>query len=155
MNAHNERFKHSKKGLYHPINPSKYKGNLPIIYRSLLELKMMRWLDKCQNCISWGSESVIVPYLFTVDNQMHNYIIDFNANFRTRTGEVKTYFIEIKCDRELQKPIASTKKKKENFLRECLQYQKNLCKWETAKKWAKSKGAEFLVLSETDLFKSF
>ena len=51
------------KGKFSPKNYKKYKGDrTKIIYRSSWELRFMKWLDHNNNVLSWGSETVIVPY---------------------------------------------------------------------------------------------
>ena len=47
----------SKKSLYKPSNPRKYKGNINnIICRSSWETKVCGWGDLNKNIIEWGSE---------------------------------------------------------------------------------------------------
>ena len=58
-------------GNFSPVNVSKYKGSLPVIYRSKLELIVFRWLDCNSKVISWGSESVVIPYYSPLDNNFN------------------------------------------------------------------------------------
>ena len=51
------------KGKFHPKNPGKYRGNTSnIIYRSMWELRFMRYLDSHPHVIEWASEEIIIPY---------------------------------------------------------------------------------------------
>ena len=66
------------KGKYRPTHPSKYRGKpTNIIYRSLWELKFMKYCDSNKNILEWGSEEVIVPYRSPIDNRYHRYFPDF------------------------------------------------------------------------------
>ena len=79
-------------GHYTPKKPDKYSGSLPIIYRSSWELGLMKWCDNNAKVLSWGSESVIIPYYNEVDKKYHRYYVDFNISFK----DIGTYLIEIK-----------------------------------------------------------
>jgi len=53
----------SYKGTFKPKNPSKYNGDANnIIYRSLWELRVMKYLDDHPKVIWWASEELIIPY---------------------------------------------------------------------------------------------
>ena len=65
------------RGGFRPKNPAKYKGNpTKIIYRSLWEFKVFKWLDLHPQVIWWQSEEVVVPYRSPIDGKMHRYLID-------------------------------------------------------------------------------
>ena len=65
------------KGYFKPQNPQKYKGDpTNIVYRSGWELKLMLYLDKHEEVISWASEEVIIPYRSPIDNRIHRYYPD-------------------------------------------------------------------------------
>ena len=50
-------------GLFKPKNPQKYVGDPnKIVYRSSWECKVMSWLDKTPEILTWASEELIVPY---------------------------------------------------------------------------------------------
>ena len=56
----------SYKGKFRPSNPNKYKGDpTKVIYRSLWELKFMRWCDGNVNILKWSSEEVVIPVSYT------------------------------------------------------------------------------------------
>jgi len=55
--------KKSFKGLYRPTNPKKYVGDPNrIVYRSLLERRMMVYLDNNPDIVYWASEEIAVRY---------------------------------------------------------------------------------------------
>lgn len=138
-------------GEFKPKNVNKYRGSFPIVYRSGLELKVMRWFDDNSNVISWGSESVVIPYYSPIDEKTHRYFVDFVVNLKTKEGNVKKLLIEVKPFKQTIKPVLSPYKKPTTLIYENRQYILNQVKWETAREWAKKKGYEFLVLTEKNI----
>tara|TARA_R110002020_G_scaffold102504_2_gene240675 strand:- start:4128 stop:4601 length:474 start_codon:yes stop_codon:yes gene_type:complete len=135
-----------------PSNIEKYKGKTPIILRSKLEKEFARWIDRHSACVSWGSESAVVSYNDPAKGgKARRYFIDFTATFRTRDGSLKKYYIEIKPSRECVAPKPSKRKKESTFLKEQLTYVTNQAKWIAARSFAKTKGAEFIVITEKEL----
>ena len=64
----------SYKGKYKPKHTRKYKGNpTNIIYRSLWELKFMKYCDDNSNILEWCSEEIVLPYRSPIDNRIHKY----------------------------------------------------------------------------------
>jgi hypothetical protein len=139
-----------EQGKFFPQNKEKYKGSLPIIYRSSWEKAAFLWIDTHPKCISWGSESTVVSY--ELNGKKHRYFIDITATFQTKDGP-KKFFIEIKPHRSTQKPQPSPRKKKETYITEIQTYKRNVAKWEAAKCYAKRVGGTFLILTEKQLFK--
>lgn len=136
-------------GYYTPINPEKYIGDVKnIIYRSSWEKIVCRWFDMNSAIVCWNSESVIIPYFYTVDQKMHKYHTDFMAKIKSKDGVMKTYILEIKPEKEMLPPKTKDKKR---LLIETQTYLKNQCKWEAAKAFCELKGITFLVLNEYDL----
>ena len=58
----------------------------------------MRWCDRNQNIIEWGSEEFFIPYR-APDGKVRRYYPDFYIKVREQTGELKKYIIEIKPDK--------------------------------------------------------
>jgi hypothetical protein len=138
-----------KNGMYTLKNPSKYVGDVNnVIYRSSWEKRMCMWLDTQENVVFWSSELLVIPYFDTYDKKMHNYHTDFTAKIRTKTGELKTYVLELKPEKEIIKP---TTKNKKRLMIEIPTYIKNQCKWNAAKIFCEERGATFIVLSEYDI----
>lgn len=127
----------------------KYKGTQPILYRSSYELRFMRWCDSNPNVITWGSESVIVPYQNPLTGSISRYFVDNNITLKTKDGTIKKYLIEIKPAVEVvpPKPGKNTKA----LLRRQATYIKNRAKWQAATEFAKKKGSEFVILTEKEL----
>jgi len=137
-------------GEYHPKNKDKYKGKLPIIFRSSWEKQAMWWLDNHPGVVSWGAESTVIPYYFK--GKRHRYFIDLTATFTTSTGHQK-YLIEIKPYKQTIPPVDSPRKKKKTLMQEAFTYGKNQAKWDAATAYAKRKGWKFIVVTEKQLFK--
>jgi len=138
-----------KQGIFKPDHPEKYKGTQPILYRSSYELKYMRWCDHNPAVISWGSESVIIPYQNPLTGKVSRYFVDSNITLKTKEGNFKKYLIEIKPSVQTvpPKPTRNTKA----LLRRQAEYVKNRAKWEAAEQWSKKKGYEFTILTEKHL----
>ena len=141
----------SYKGRYQPNNPLKYKGNFRnIIYRSLWELKFMKWCDTNQNVLEWGSEEIIVPYRSPIDNRYHRYYPDFYLKLRENTGKIKKLIIEVKPRKQCMEPKPQ-KKKSRGYIYEVREYAKNQAKWNAAREYCLDKGFEFKILTEKEL----
>lgn len=139
-----------RQGVYHPTNPRKYRGSLPVIFRSSLELKFCRWCNNNSNVLTWGSESVVLPYISPLDGQLHRYFVDHILLLKTPTGP-KKYLVEIKPFKQTQEPKPSKRKKRSTILIEQVNWAKNQAKWEAAKKWAEKHDCTFVILTEKDL----
>ena len=141
----------SYKGRYQPNNPLKYKGNFRnIIYRSLWELKFMKYCDSNQNILEWGSEEIVVPYRSPIDNRYHRYFPDFYIKVRENTGKIKKYIIEVKPQKQCIEPKVQ-KKKTRSYVYQVCEYAKNQAKWKAAEEYCMDRGLEFKVLTENEL----
>lgn len=138
------------KGIFRPINPQKYRGNVNnIIYRSSWELRCMKWFDKTDNVVWWSSEELVIPYFSPVDNRPHRYFPDFVINVKTKNGIKKTYVIEVKPEQQTKVPTQKRRTKK--YIQEAATYVVNQSKWKAADKFCQENGWEFRVLTEKDL----
>ena len=143
-------------GKYNPTHPEKYKGTFPIVYRSSLELKFMKFADFNPGIVQWGSESVIVNYLDQTrknrNNQptVHRYYVDFNIQAKQKDGCIQKFLVEIKPFGQTQPPQKGRKKEK-TFLTEAVTYIRNKCKWEAASAAAEKTGSKFIIITEKDL----
>lgn len=150
MKSKRLKFKNSaySQGYFNPINRDKYKGTWPIVYRSSLELKTYRWMDNNSNILSWGSESVIIPYISPVDNRMHRYFVDLVAALKRKDNSIDKLLIEIKPFNQTQPPTTSARKSQKTILYEQYHYSINNAKWEAAKKWCDKNNYTFIILTE-------
>jgi len=136
--------------LFNPKNPEKYKGKFPIFARSSLEIKAMRWMDDNNNVITWGSESVVIPYQGP-DGKIHRYFVDLVCEMKRKDGKNEKLLIEVKPDKQTQPPIPSLRKSKKTVLYESFQYAQNQAKWAAARAWCDKKGYKFIILTEKHL----
>jgi len=141
----------SYKGKYRPNNPLKYKGDYRnIIYRSLWELKFMKYCDSNQNILEWGSEEFWLPYRSPLDNKVHRYFPDFYIKVRETTGKINKMVIEVKPKRQCMEP-KRPKKKTRGYIYEVREYARNQAKWKAAKSYCLDRGYEFKILTENEL----
>jgi hypothetical protein len=140
------------KGYFKPQNPTKYIGNpTQIMYRSMWERKFMKWCDQSTNVLRWASEEVVIPYMSPLDRKMHRYFVDFLVEIRQPDG-IKTWLVEIKPKKQCREP-EKKKKVTRGYITEVQTWITNKAKWEAAKAVSASKGWEFKILTEDDLFK--
>ena len=137
------------KGKFQPQHPSKYQGDVTnIVYRSLWERNLFRWLDSHQFIKSWSSEEVVIPYRCKTDGRIHRYFPDVKFEF----GDGRVMLIEVKPKRETVEPRIP-KKRTKRFLLEVMTYAKNVSKWEAAMEYAKDRGWIFEIWDEDMLRK--
>lgn len=136
------------RGKFIPKNPQKYIGNPNnIIFRSLWELKVCKWFDGHPSVMRWGSEEVKIPYIKPTDGRVHMYYPDFIAAIQDRTGAVRKYILEVK-------PLKETMITEKSSNYDKMQIAVNTAKWDAAKIFATSKGFEFKIITEADLFRT-
>ena len=139
------------KGKFRTKNPSKYKGDVNnIVYRSLWELRFMKWCDSNFSVQEWGSETVIVPYISPLDKKVHRYFVDFYIKVLDKNGGLQKYLIEIKPER-FTKPPSIPARKTKAFIDEVFQYGVNEAKWKAAFEFCQDRNMKFMVLTEKDL----
>jgi len=139
------------KGKFTPINPQKYKGDpTNIIYRSSWEKRVMLWLDKHSQVVSWSSEEVVVPYKSPADGRFHRYFVDFYAQIRGKDGKLNSYLLEIKPKKQATEPQIKSRITKQ-YINEVVTYAINQAKWKAATEFCKDRGWEFKVLTEDHL----
>lgn len=139
-------------GIFKPINPQKYKGNVNnIIFRSGWELKFMNDLDKLTDVIEWSSEEFFIPYRDPMSGRTRRYFPDFRVKVRDKnTGKIRTIVIEIKPRSQVIGPKAQ-KRKTKKYITEVYTYAVNQSKWDAARKYCQAKGWDFEVVDEFQL----
>ena len=140
------------KGRFKIKNPKKYKGNpTNIIYRSLMELRFMKWCDTSEKILTWNSEEVIIPYISPIDNKRHRYFPDFLI--QTEKGWT---LIEVKPQVQTKPPKKLimenlTLKKKRRYVNAVQTWLVNEAKWKAAEQVCKKKGWKFQIMTEKQL----
>lgn len=139
------------KGLFKPRNPKKYVGDpTNIVYRSTWECRVMEWLDRNPDIISWASEELTVPYISPVDSRWHRYFPDFLVKVRTKEGKMRTMMIEVKPKKQT-KPPEPQKRKTKQYINEVVTWGVNQAKWQAAEEYCADRGWEFHILTEDHL----
>jgi len=139
------------KGKFRTKNPLKYKGDVGnIVYRSLWELRFMKWCDQNISVQEWGSETVIVPYVSPLDKKVHRYFVDFYIKIKDKNGGIQKYLVEIKPER-FTKPPAIPERRTKKFIDEVFQYGVNEAKWKAAFEFCQDRNMKFIVLTEKEL----
>ena len=123
-------------GRFIPKNPQKYVGDPKnIIYRSSWECKVMSWLDKNNDILSWASEELIIPYLSPVDNRVHRYFPDFQVVI-ARNGIHEQYIVEVKPKAQTKPPkMKHTGRPSKAYVKQVETYLINSAKFEAAKEY--------------------
>lgn len=138
-------------GKFRPNHPAKYLGDpANVIYRSLWELKFMRYLDSHPNVIKWGSEELIIPYRSPIDNRIHRYFPDFIIHQKSENGLVECTVVEIK-PKDQTKPPEPQQKRTKRYINEVYRWGINSSKWKAAEQYCKERGWKFIILTEKEL----
>ncbi len=140
------------KGKFKPRNPHKYLGNpTNIIYRSLWECKLMKYLDDHPDVLAWASEEIVIPYRSPLDNRMHRYFPDFYVK-RKIGDQIKETIIEVKPKAQTIPPKKlNGKKPTARFIREVKTYGVNEAKWNAALEYCADRNWDFKLMTEKEL----
>lgn len=138
-------------GRFSPKNPKKYRGDpTNIIYRSLWELRVMKWLDEKENVIEWQSEEIAISYISPLDKRPHRYFPDFVARIRQSDGSIKTMLLEVKPHAQTKEP-KKKKRKTKQYVNEVTTWGVNQAKWKSATEYCIDRGWEFKLITEKEL----
>ena len=132
-------------GQYKPINPNKYVGTYPIIFRSSWEHKVMVMFDTNPNITSWASESLKIPYQNPFTGKYTVYVPDFVVTYVDAKGNQKAEIIEVKPAKETFLEQAKSQRAKAAVAL-------NTFKWAAAQAFAKHHGMTFRVMNEANIF---
>lgn len=141
----------TRRGFFVPNNPAKYEGDVTnIVYRSKIELRLMKYLDSHPSVLKWSSEETIIPYVSPLDKKFHRYFVDFKVKRKMTDGSVKTCLIETKWSTATVPPKVP-KKKGRRFYAEQKAWLVNQAKWEAAKILCEKKGWDWIIMTEKQL----
>ena len=147
-----------KSGKFEPSNPDKYIGDIHnIIYRSSWEYRSCVYCDTNESILKWSSEPIAIKYINPLDKKEHDYNVDFYIKVLKESGEEQQWIIEIKPERQTQKPIyegTMTLAKLKSYNHNMQVWITNQAKFKAAKEWAEKRGFRFGVVDEKFLFKS-
>ena len=142
----------SYKGRFTPKNYKKYKGDpTKVVYRSMWELRFMKYCDKNDSILEWSSEEIVIPYR-SIDNKVHRYYPDFWIKYKNFEGKMIQEIIEVKPKAQC---VRHSKKGKHygKYLREARRYAINESKWDAAREFCLDRGYKFRILTEDHLVK--
>ena len=139
------------KGKFRPSEPKKYKGDpTNIVYRSLWELKFMRYCYSNKRIVKWSSEEIIIPYKSPLDNRLHRYFPDFYVKYKDVSGKIIEKVVEIKPANQVKEP-KKQKNRTKKYVNEVITYAKNQAKWVAAEEFCKDRRWQFQILTDKEL----
>lgn len=147
------RWQGTRRGYFNPAHPEKYEGNVNnIIYRSKIELRMMKFLDDAFSVKKWSSEEVKIPYISPKDGKVHRYFVDFKITAEYKDGSMRTSLVEVKWSTSTVPPkLPKSKKRTRRFLSEVRNWKINNAKWDAAKAVCAKMGWDWMVITEKSL----
>lgn len=141
----------SLKGKYIPLHPEKYRGKKIPEYKSALELRMMRYLDKNPSILEWTYEPMAIDYFDALRKKNRKYYLDFIAKIHVGGGFTKTTLIEVKSQKETVQPQKTSRMSDKTYREAMKVWITNTSKWKAAKKYARSRNYDFVIISEAQL----
>ena len=138
-------------GRFKPKNPQKYVGDTNnIIYRSSWECRVMDWLDRNDDILSWGSEEIAISYISPIDGRPHRYYPDFVVKFKDKDDKHKIMILEVKPKYQTQQPKKPQRVTKK-YIQDVMDWGKNQAKWKVASEYCMDRGWEFKLITEDHL----
>jgi hypothetical protein len=163
MNNHVPNSKRYHQGTYTPINPDKYLGDLERCYfRSSWEKKLYYYLDTNKRVLKWAAEGVAIPYEIYESGSWgtHKYFPDAYCEFMMSDGNTRKVILEVKPASEYnvdestgelkppKEPKTKTMTSMRNYEYSLKTFQKNIIKWQAAKKYCERRGIEFYIITQ-------
>lgn len=149
MRSNGEKY---NQGKFHPRNPEKYTGDINnIIYRSSWELKFMRYCDRNESILEWGSEEFFIPYFDPTTERVRRYFPDFYMKIKESSGNIVRYIVEVKPKKQTVQPQRTAKKRNKTYINEVLTYEKNKAKWKAAEQFCEDRLLKFMIITEDEL----
>lgn len=135
-----------KQGLFVPMNPHKYNGDVDnIIFRSSWEESFARFLDGNIHVVEWACEEFTIPYFNPIKKRPAQYFPDFWVKYTNKHGQETIEVIEIKPSSQVRRPKGNNRREMEIWI-------ENMAKWEAAIKFCRERDVLFRVLTERSLF---
>lgn len=131
---------------YDIVNPEKFtNGGDHLIVRSSWEKDFAQHCDLMPSVISWGYESVQIPYRDPLTGKQKIYIPDFFVKMATRDGFAIDKVFEIK-------PMHEQLDENARNAKDAALIARNNAKWHAAIQWCDRHSAEFEILNESNLY---
>lgn len=142
------------KGMFTPKNPAKYQGDpTKIRFLSSWELRFMWFCDTNPNVLTWGSETLRVPYWNPIKKKVATYWPDFIIKYRDAQGVEHVEVVEIKPHKQASLSSSAKGRKPKISAYDQVQLVINHAKWTAAEALCKQHNIKFRVLTEQELFK--
>ena len=139
------------KGKFKPKYPEKYIGDpTNVIYRSLWEMRLMRYFDQHPGILKWGSEELQIPYVSPIDNRIHRYFPDFIIQTKNQDGSINTTVIEVKPYAQTKEPDRNQPKSR-RYIKEVYTWGVNQAKWKAAEDYCKDRRWQFKIMTEKEI----
>lgn len=145
--------------IYRPKNVKKYVGNPPYcVIRSSWELIFCRWADNNPSVIEWVSEPFPIHYIDQTERdnnglpKKRRYFPDFIVKVINKEGNIDTWLVEIKPEKETRPPLPGKKSQKTKVY-EAKTWATNQAKWRAAEEYCRRRGWHFRILTEKQLIK--
>lgn len=139
------------KGKFKPKYPEKYIGDpTNVIYRSLWEMRLMRYFDQHPGILKWGSEELQIPYVSPIDNKIHRYFPDFIIQTKNQDGSINTTVIEVKPYAQTKEPDRNQPKSR-RYIKEVYTWGVNQAKWKAAEEYCKDRRWQFKIMTEKEI----
>lgn len=120
------------------------------LYKSSLELNVLRFCDANPSIIKFSLEPFAIKYIKPTDHKLHRYYIDFFIQFST--GD--RFLVEVKPYSQIsspKKPKTKTEKSQRNYQIALRTYAINTAKWNAAKEFCRKNDMKFIFLTEKEL----
>lgn len=139
------------KGKFKPKYPEKYIGDpTNVIYRSLWEMRLMRYFDQHPGILKWGSEEIQIPYISPIDNRIHRYFPDFIIQTQNPDGTINTTVIEVKPHAQTKEPDRNQPKSR-RYIKEVYTWGVNQAKWKAAEEYCRDRRWQFKIMTEKEI----
>lgn len=146
--------------IYRPQNVKKYVGNPPYaVCRSSWEIIFCKWADNNPSVVEWASEPVPIHYIDQTERDFkglpkkRRYFPDFIVKVINKEGNIDTWIVEIKPEKETRPPKPSKTKSQKSKLYETKAWVTNQAKWKAAEEYCRRRGWHFRILTERHLIK--
>lgn len=110
----------------------------------------MKWADANPSVLTWGSESIVIPYQNPLTGRVSRYFTDFNIVMKDKQGDFKKFLIEIKPHSQTLPPVQKNRKTK-SLIYQQAEYVKNQAKWQSALEYCSKRNMSFVLLTEKHL----
>ena len=86
----------------------------------------MRYCDRNDNIIEWGSEEFFIPYFDPTTRKVRRYFPDFIMKVKDNQGRTKTYVVEVKPQKQTIPPKETKNKRRKLLLMKPLLMKRTL-----------------------------